>query len=237
MEKEDNVYGETTPAEQVAEAKEEKGSTVLGKFKDVDALARAYESLQAEFTRRSQKLRQLENEVENFKKEQAASGAEKLRKNAQARREAAKEFDAFVADMGAASKLDKKPIEDLSGEEKSTEKETEVSKENGPKRVEQVESEIQQGESFEGGKGEESFPFAKGKESAGISAEELFEKAVQDEAVRLRIVGEYLASLKGSGVPLTATGAGVFAAPPAKATSVDEAGNMALLYFRKPIEE
>ena len=83
MEKEENVYEETTPTEEFAEASENGALTVLGKFKDVGALVRAYESLQAEFTRRSQKLRQLETEVENFKKEQASSGAEKLRKNAQ----------------------------------------------------------------------------------------------------------------------------------------------------------
>ena len=112
MDKEENVYEDTTPAEGVAEAKVEEASTVLGKFKDVSALERAYEHLQAEFTRRSQKLRELEKEVENFK-EAEASGAEKLRKNAKARKEAAKQFDAFVADMGAVSAKIKKPTEAL----------------------------------------------------------------------------------------------------------------------------
>jgi hypothetical protein len=38
-----------------------KNPTILGKFKDVDALLQAYNSLQAEFTRRSQRLKELEN--------------------------------------------------------------------------------------------------------------------------------------------------------------------------------
>ena len=52
--------------EQGAEAQVEKGSadclTDLGKFKSVDALLRAYNSLQAEFTRRSQRLKELEKD-------------------------------------------------------------------------------------------------------------------------------------------------------------------------------
>ena len=99
MEKEENVYEQTTQTEEFAKASENGASAVLGKFKDVDALARAYESLQAEFTRRSQRLRQLEKEAENFKEGKEPSGAEKLRKAAKAKREERREFDAFVADM------------------------------------------------------------------------------------------------------------------------------------------
>jgi hypothetical protein len=66
-------------------------------------------------------------------------------------------------------------------------------------------------------------------------ADDLFEKAVNDEAVRLRIIGEYLSSLGKSNAPITAVGGGRFATPPVKAKTVGEAGDMALLYFRKPI--
>ena len=76
MEEKENVYEENSPAEEFAEASEEGALTVLGKFKDVGALARAYESLQAEFTRRSQRLRQLEKEAENFKGGKETSGVE-----------------------------------------------------------------------------------------------------------------------------------------------------------------
>lgn len=234
MEKEENVYEDTTPAEGVAEAKREEASTVLGKFKDVSALERAYESLQAEFTRRSQKLRELEREVENFKTAEA-SGAEKLRKNAKARKESAKEFDAFVEGLGAASVKAKKPTEavlpevgaeSLAQEAALLEAQEEVCKEGRGESV----STASLDENVEG---EKTVSSALGSESVQISPDELFERVAKDERVRLRIIGEYLASLGKSGAPLTAGGKGVLAAPPVKAKSVSEAGDMALLYFRK----
>ena len=115
---EENVYEETTRAEQPTAERgedvgrkdaEEKGLALLGKFKDVDALARAYGSLQAEFTRRSQRLKELEKMAENFEKSEktaARSGAEKLRKNAKARNEETKQFDEFMAKTVEVSALE-----------------------------------------------------------------------------------------------------------------------------------
>ncbi|MDE5897386.1 MAG: hypothetical protein K2H43_06205, partial [Clostridia bacterium] len=62
--KEEN--GTENPEEQPAgsEAAAEQPQPDLGKFKNVDALARAYKELEAEFTRRSQKLKALENASE-----------------------------------------------------------------------------------------------------------------------------------------------------------------------------
>ena len=65
----ENVDGmpENNGTEQGAVAQTEEGSSAtekLGKFKSVDALLRAYNSLQAEFTRRSQRLKELERERE-----------------------------------------------------------------------------------------------------------------------------------------------------------------------------
>ena len=51
--------GKEEGAKQVAE----KGSTVAGKFKDVNALLTAYGALEAEFTRRSQRLKELERKL------------------------------------------------------------------------------------------------------------------------------------------------------------------------------
>jgi len=70
MEKEENVLqcGENK-TEHAAEAEREKekgkGSAVLGKFRDVDALKEAYSALEAEFTRRSQRLKELEKRADN----------------------------------------------------------------------------------------------------------------------------------------------------------------------------
>ncbi len=232
---EENVNVERVQTEAVAEAKEgaeccpkENVSTVLGKFKDVDALARAYESLQAEFTRRSQKLRSLEQEMEDFKRADEPSGAEKLRKTARARREEAKEFDAFVAQVGERSVKEKakreEPVEDEQAkgslEKSAPEKSGEGIKGEGAKSP------------FTVSEGEEE---TSAKEKESLPSEELFKRAFDDEKVRLRIVGEYLASLGRSGVSLTGGGAGVLATPPVKAKTVGQAGDMALLYFRKPI--
>ena len=58
MEKENET---TRAAEQAAApAETEKATPDLGKFRSVEALLNAYNSLEAEFTRRSQRLRELE---------------------------------------------------------------------------------------------------------------------------------------------------------------------------------
>ena len=54
---------QTEQVSQIAEAKEvggEESSVSLGKFKDVNALIAAYNSLQAEFTKRCQRIKELE---------------------------------------------------------------------------------------------------------------------------------------------------------------------------------
>lgn len=67
MKKEDNVCENAVPeTERAAEAEREKSSAVLGKFRSVDALAEAYGALEAEFTRRSQRLKELEKQADNF---------------------------------------------------------------------------------------------------------------------------------------------------------------------------
>ena len=67
MRKEDNVCENAVPeTERAAEAERGKGSAVLGKFRSVDALAEAYGALEAEFTRRSQRLKELEKQADNF---------------------------------------------------------------------------------------------------------------------------------------------------------------------------
>ncbi len=55
MEKEENLNEQAE-----GEASAQGAQTALGKFKSVDALAHAYEQLEAEFTRRSQRLKALE---------------------------------------------------------------------------------------------------------------------------------------------------------------------------------
>ena len=59
----DNLTQNGRGTADAAEAEEIKAATDLGKFKDVQALLSAYESLEAEFTRRSQRLKELEEKI------------------------------------------------------------------------------------------------------------------------------------------------------------------------------
>lgn len=234
-------------------------STVLGKFKDVDALVRAYSSLQAEFTRRSQRLKELEKALENFEGKSADSGAEKLRKNAAIRRDQAKEFDAFVAEV-------RKGGEELAREENSANDvkdstmdadmvPTSTSKPNDmdTPNEEQIEAEPEVNNGTEertkpmeadGVRGErnavasslddaskERLPSVAG--NAENPSEALYARASRDEEVRLRIIGEYLSSLGRTTAPVMTGGAGAFATPPLKAKTINDAGDMALRYFKK----
>ena len=123
----DNVCVENAGAEQVEDEKAGQTAPVVApkKFKDADALARAYGALEAEFTRRSQRIKELEKEVEKWKSgfaDSESSGAEKLRKNAQSRRNAAKEFDKFVNGLGKRS-------ENVETQDKAEEKSRETQEE------------------------------------------------------------------------------------------------------------
>ena len=195
MEKEDNVYATLSQTEEIAEAKENGALTVLGKFKDVGALARAYESLQAEFTRRSQRLRQLEKEAENFKGGKETSGVEKLRKTAKVKREEQKEFDAFIADMVSPSVEEVKPDEvsmdentpKVEGEEKEMlfEKKAQENEESGKGFATEKLTYLAMQESTAKAKVEDGEVKSSvvGSKAQGFS-EDLFERAVNDEGVR-----------------------------------------------------
>ena len=269
MEKEENVYEETNRTEHSVDAEEyaqpkavdgvKEGSAVLGKFKDVDALVKAYGSLQAEFTRRSQKLKELEKTLENFGQKDAGSGAEKLRKNAAVRRDRAKEFDAFVAEMRKGeeeiaqtetSANDVGDIEfnadipysfDLKPDALDAPKETFEAKpaERSAGTVEVNPTETGTGDKRDFSRaptnefvGREGVPTVAG--NAEESSEALYTRASRDEQVRLRIIGEYLSSLGRTAAPVMAGGVGALATPPRKAKSIGEAGDMALRYFKKP---
>ena len=52
-----------------------KGSINLGKFKDTESLLKAYNSLQTEFTKKSQRLSELENSKTEFNKEEKLNKA------------------------------------------------------------------------------------------------------------------------------------------------------------------
>ena len=287
MKVEENVYGKTAEAESVAEATTparevmdggEKHSTALGKFKNVDALKKAYEALQAEFTRRSQRLKELERRSENFSKDKGTTGFESARSGAEKRREIASErkveeraFQTFVEDLEKGKRPTRVFDESKSGDEKPTEKEVmakgEIAQETKENVVQNVaQNELQNVEQNEEQNEEQNQPIfipplqaehawerkgdleEKGSvlpsereavssvaESRGnsVSSEELYARVCRDENVRLRVIGEYLSSLHKAGAPLMTTGAGTFVTPPLKAKTIQEAGGLALQFFKK----
>ena len=262
MEKE-NVYEQNTQAETVARATEpteecgaEKESlAVLGKFKDVDALVRAYENLEAEFTRRSQKLKVLEKQAEQFAREKEQAGAdngvEKLRKNALQRRKEAMEFDKFVADVYTANAC--ADVQETQNDDVNSAMFLQAgTRQNGaadaqalavqtadPKTQTSGQERLVEQQTAEDGENasakEKTRVASVGRcaKSVELSSDELFAKVNADESVRLRIIGEYLSSIGKTAAPLMQGGTGTLAMPPMKPKSFSDAGNMALRFFKK----
>lgn len=245
MEIEENVYEEELLTGQAAEAEKEVSPTVLGKFKDVDALAKAYASLQAEFTRRSQRLKELEAKKDNLQERKAEDGAEKLRKNAVARKEREREFDQFVSDLEKGDSTTGRPDEDAKkpsegegmqpstvgeglGEKEDVAATGEIADVETPKKGENGADGDEKGGTFV-----EKYHRILSDRKQEMDADALYLQASNNEEVRLKIVGDYLKSLSGMGVPLAKGGAGRLAAPPVRAKTVAEAGNLALMHLKK----
>lgn len=81
---EEKINEQTLDIAQSATAEEEKGvkseEVSLGKFKDVGALLNAYNSLQAEFTKRCQKIKELEGKLDDKTVVPSTPQAEKVEK-------------------------------------------------------------------------------------------------------------------------------------------------------------
>lgn len=244
MEKKENVYERTNATEKVTQVQAETGekmglpqevSTVAGKFKDVSALVRAYESLQAEFTRRSQRLKELERLAENSKSGAAVdSGAEKLRKNAESRREKAKAFDEFVMEVGKAHGQTE-PDEKVESPVATAAASVDENAENAENEQVHIENTVKEGDlQAEKESVVDAEKTARPSVAGNAPSDDLYLQVSRDEGVRLRIIGEYLASVGRSAPPITAAGVGTYVSPPRKARNISDAAAMALQYFKKP---
>lgn len=244
MEKKENVYERTNATEKVTQVQAEtgekmglpqEGSTVAGKFKDVSALVRAYESLQAEFTRRSQRLKELERLAENSKSGAAVdSGAEKLRKNAESRREKAKAFDEFVMEVGKAHGQTE-PDEKVESPVATAAENVDENAENAANEQVYIENTVKEGDlQAEKESVVDAEKTARPSVAGNAPSDDLYLQVSRDEGVRLRIIGEYLASVGRSAPPITAAGVGTYVSPPRKARNISDAAAMALQYFKKP---
>lgn len=256
MKEQENVYDDTTRAEDTtAVSKEELASTIPSKFKDVDALVRAYSSLQAEFTRRSQRLKELEKKAENLETEEgvkADSGVEKLRKNALLHKEENQQFTDFVAETlqknrsstkdGASDftpdSIEVQPSKEEDLQDDSTQNGDTMVEMNDLQKAEELENRGKKGMEAVSASmrnvGEEERENRPEREETAESFETLYERASKNEQVRLRIIGEYLSSLGKPSVSLMAGSMGVLTTPPKRAKDIRDAGNMALMYFKKP---
>jgi hypothetical protein len=267
--KKENVYMEEKQTEQVASAtkvvekqgaeqESEKeilqgaaehgkdgGSAVLAKFKNVDALAKAYAALEAEFTRRSQRLKELERETENSAKENGektgeivASGAEKLRKTQAMKAEEKRKFDRFVSELETVKNAEPEKSgvgETAQADERLAQGDPEsVGNKGDLLQADTVEKTALSVRNATVGTAEKESaePVAKSRESGGAGLDELYLQATKNEQVRLRIIGEYLQSI-GKGAPLMKGGVGATLAPPIKAKTFLDAGTMALRLFKE----
>ena len=105
MQNMENVCDLNTQTEQglVVNNEEKIGSADLGKFKDVNALLHAYQSLQAEFTRRSQRLKQYqEQEKQRSKNSRFDNAKQKYSDSAAAEKLGTSGVNA-VADSGSST--------------------------------------------------------------------------------------------------------------------------------------
>ena len=245
MVEKENVYENATAGDGAAaqvgaerEYREKELAPIAGKFKSVDALETAYANLQAEFTRKSQRLKELERLVDNSKKEaetdDGAKAVEKLRQRAKAVKAEQREFDRFVARLQNDERQEDDSLE---------EPETETTP-KGPTVEEEIAfSSVTEGEGAQKTKTnrqaeeqngrDEKESVANIREIAELDEEELFRRVKQNEGVRLKIIGEYLDSVKKAEAPLMRGGAGTLAAPPLKAKSVEQAGDMALRWLQR----
>lgn len=188
---------------------EQNGSAGLGKFKDVNALLHAYTALEAEFTRRSQRLKALEKEAENGKGKPDCSPEEK-------------------------------PCEEEGGQTEncaSSEKESPAPAKREPCEAKETEvCEPDTGNAEAEAKREEGslFPATSSVRNTEnkFADDELFSAVLANEAVRLKVIGEYLNSIGKSGAPIVKGGTGTLAVQPSKAESISSAGVMALRMFK-----
>ena len=188
--------------------REQKGSTELGKFKDVNALLQAYTALEAEFTRRSQRLKALERETENERVEQTAVCEGETSEEAESAEK-------------CASSEEQSPAPVL--EKACTTTKTEV-------RGAATET-----ASLVAKKEEGSFSCAESSvrnTQQTFADDELYSAVLANETVRLKVIGEYLNSIGKKGAPMMRGGTGTLAVQPSKAKSIDSAGVMALHMFK-----
>lgn len=259
---EDNVQTpKTCGAAESADAFAEKDfrSALPPKFKDVNALAEAYNALQAEFTRRCQRLKELELRAQKFSETDRKQPDNKPKSDAEGGVHAAVGADKalhYPTDngIGTVSDADKENLGAATAEMTFADKDKENQQaeatfgkagENAAlqdsaaadeKQTDERNADLKKavagifsvGETAENTLGN-TLKNTSGNFGTGGNAAEM----KIDEQTRLKIIGEYLSSLRKNDAPLLRGGTGTFGTPPVRATSLEEAGAMALRAFKR----
>ncbi len=254
---EDNVQvPKTCGTAESADAFAEKDfrSALPPKFKDVNALAEAYNALQAEITRRCQRLKELEMRARKFSETDRKQPDNKPKSDADGGVHAAEGADKTLHyptenGVGTVSDSDKETsgaanadmtFEDKDQENREAAKALDKGGENAAFKAaaaaDERNADLKKTVSGNCAAGEtagntpENTPENTSENfGAGGNAAEM----KIDEKTRLKIIGEYLSSLRKNDAPLLRGGAGTFGTPPVRATSLEEAGAMALRAFKR----
>lgn len=185
-------------------------SDLPDKFKSVRALADAYNALQAEFTRRCQRLRELEARADNLLRGENADG-----ENGSP--------DWESGGKAAAQSVGKTEASAVRQDAQNPAGALQNASDHSDGATKEVAKEVAKESENAGGNAG----------AAQYTAEGEAEKEERvSERTRLKIIADYLSSLKNNAAPLIRGGAGTLATPPAKPDSIEEAGRMALRHFR-----
>lgn len=198
--------GMTAPA-QPAEAEGKKGAAgtagYSGKFKDVRSLESAYNALQAEFTKKCQRLSALEGELfGKDNREKKSSSAPEEKQGEPEGREVETAVTAFLAKRGGCEDILPLLGEKLSGKERVTDRDVEAA-------------------------------YAAALEDARKADKEAFvsrEKEIREDAVKEYVTA--IARAQGNVPVLTDVGQ-VTIAPPVKPKNIEDAGKLAEKMFRQ----
>lgn len=197
----------------------------VGKFADVDSLLNAYNRLESEFTKRSQRLRELEREVELIK-EQSAGRAE----------------SEVVQDETGSAAEERASADSESFDEGGLTRETERFLKDNPEAArfaEDIIAKIDLGGRLEGGFLYRAYvgvlkDMLK-REREKITDDFILSRAIDTESIRDEIIRGYLAEVYSAKRECLLTGSGgeSVIAPPIKPSTITEAGKMAVSVLRK----
>lgn len=204
----------------------ENNASSVGKFADVESLLKAYNQLESEFTKRSQRLRELEREVELIK-EQSAGRAES---------------EVVQDETGSAAEERASAASGLIGKGGGLPQEVELFLKDYPEAWQYADEIIAKVDLS--GEPESGFLYRAyvgvlkdmlRHEREKITDDYILRRAIETKSIRDEIIRGYLAEVYSAKREYLLTGSGgeSVIAPPIKPATISEAGKMAVSVLRK----